>query len=156
MFGGNALSPLLASGILKLDGKQGIKGWQWLFLRAYPSTYSLTPAFHLPTDAIIVEGLFTMVVSIMLFLLLPGSPDVPKPLGSKGFIRFSESEQEVLQKRLELDDKERRPGAQGMHIPLSVVWKTVRHYRRWPHYVSTFAVFSTWSPLTTYTPSIIM
>ncbi|KAI2609559.1 major facilitator superfamily domain-containing protein [Hypoxylon fragiforme] len=135
MFGGNALSPLLASGILKLDGKQGIKGWQWLFL---------------------LEGLFTMVVSIMLFLLLPGSPDVPKPLGSKGFIRFSESEQEVLQKRLELDDKERRPGAQGMHIPLSVVWKTVRHYRRWPHYVSTFAVFSTWSPLTTYTPSIIM
>lgn len=32
MFGGNAVSPLLASGILKLDGQRGIKGWQWLFL----------------------------------------------------------------------------------------------------------------------------
>lgn len=32
MFGGNALSPLLASGILLLDGHSGIKGWQWLFL----------------------------------------------------------------------------------------------------------------------------
>lgn len=32
MFGGNALSPILASGILKLDGKQGITGWKWIFL----------------------------------------------------------------------------------------------------------------------------
>ena len=33
MFGGNAISPLLASGILKLGGHGGLKGWQWLFLR---------------------------------------------------------------------------------------------------------------------------
>lgn len=33
MFGGNAISPLLASGILKLGGKGGLRGWQWLFLR---------------------------------------------------------------------------------------------------------------------------
>lgn len=32
MFGGNAISPILASGILQLGGKHGIKGWQWLFL----------------------------------------------------------------------------------------------------------------------------
>jgi MFS family permease len=32
MFGGNALSPILASGILKLDGRRGLSGWQWLFL----------------------------------------------------------------------------------------------------------------------------
>jgi MFS family permease len=31
MFGGNAISPLLASGILKLGGRGGIRGWQWLF-----------------------------------------------------------------------------------------------------------------------------
>lgn len=35
MFGGNAVSPLLASGILKLDGQRGIKGWQWLFLSTF-------------------------------------------------------------------------------------------------------------------------
>lgn len=34
MFGGNAISPMLASGVLKLDESHGIKGWQWLFLRA--------------------------------------------------------------------------------------------------------------------------
>lgn len=32
MFGGNAISPLLASGILKLDNVRGIHGWQWLFI----------------------------------------------------------------------------------------------------------------------------
>lgn len=32
MFGGNAISPLLASGILKLEGARGLRGWQWLFL----------------------------------------------------------------------------------------------------------------------------
>ena len=45
---------------------------------------------------------------------------------------------------------------QNLHIPPSLVWKTITHYRRWPHYLSTFAVFSTWSSLTTYTPSILL
>jgi hypothetical protein len=63
----------------------------------------------------------------------------------------------VLQNRLKADDEEgKRPGVQGMRIDWGLVWRTVAHYRRWPHYVSTFAVFSTWSPLTTYTPTIIM
>lgn len=32
MFGGNAMSPLLAAGILQLEGINGLRGWQWLFL----------------------------------------------------------------------------------------------------------------------------
>ncbi|KAL2212785.1 MFS general substrate transporter [Sarocladium strictum] len=135
MFGGNAISPLLASGILKLSGQRGLKGWQWLFM---------------------LEGLFTICVSILLFFFLPGSPDTPKPLVGPGIVRFSTKEQETLQGRLEKDDQGKRPGAHGMSIDLKLVWRTVSHYKRWPHYVSTFAVFSTWAPLTTYTPSIIM
>ncbi|KAH8898179.1 MFS general substrate transporter [Thozetella sp. PMI_491] len=135
MFGGNALSPVLASGILKLDHVRGLRGWQWLFL---------------------IEGLFTVSVSAVLLFFLPGSPDVPRPLLSPGLVRISAPQQEILQRRLEKDDSEQRFGAQGLRIPPSVVWRTVAHYRRWPHYVSTFAVFSTWSPLTTYTPSIIV
>ncbi|KAH7362310.1 inner membrane transport protein yfaV [Plectosphaerella cucumerina] len=135
MFGGNALSPILASGILQLEGASGLRGWQWLFL---------------------LEGLFTIVVSGALFLLLPGSPDEPRPLLSPGLIRFTDREQGILRARLEIDDEQRKNGAQGLHIPWALVWKTVCHWRRWPHYVSTFAAFSTWSSLTTYTPSIIM
>lgn len=33
MFGANAISPVLASGILKLDHVRGLHGWQWLFIR---------------------------------------------------------------------------------------------------------------------------
>ncbi|KAM0559855.1 hypothetical protein ACHAPJ_003803 [Fusarium lateritium] len=118
MFGGNAISPILASGILKLDGARGIKGWQWLFLR---------------------------------------SPDTPRPLVGPGLVSFSPSEQEILQQRLEKDDQQgKRPGVQGLAIDWALVRRTVLHYRRWPHYVAAFAVFSTWSPLTTYTPSIIV
>jgi MFS family permease len=32
MFCGSAFSPLLASGILELDGRSGLRGWQWIFL----------------------------------------------------------------------------------------------------------------------------
>ncbi|WYZ34315.1 hypothetical protein EsH8_I_000591 [Colletotrichum jinshuiense] len=134
-FGGNALSPLLASGILKLAGRHGLKAWQWLFL---------------------LEGIATLAVALMLIFLLPGSPDTPRPLGSPGLVRFTPDEQEVLRKRLDVDEGAGKHGVHGLEIPWALVWKTVTHYKRWPHYVSTFCVFSTWSPLTTYTPSIIM
>lgn len=153
MFGGNALSPLLASGILLLDGRRGIKGWQWLFLSMGSNAEH---KFSALTDIITVEGLFTIFVSFVLLLFLPGSPDIPRPLLSSGLIKFSDHEQHILTRRLEDHDSENRGGAQGLQIPLKIVWRTVSHYRRWPHYVSTFVVFSTWSPLTTYTPSIIM
>ncbi|KAH7071064.1 major facilitator superfamily domain-containing protein [Paraphoma chrysanthemicola] len=135
MFGGNAISPLLGSGILRLGGRGGLKGWQWLFL---------------------LEGAFTMIVAIVLLFLLPGSPDQPRPLLSPGLIRFKDQDRQALQQRLLVDDSDRTPGSQGLHIPPSLVWKTVKHYRRWASFVSTFAVFSTWSSLTTYTPTIIM
>ncbi|KAI1249334.1 hypothetical protein MGN70_008946 [Eutypa lata] len=126
MFGGNAVSPLLASGILKLDGVRGLRGWQWLFLLS------------------------------LLLLLLPGSPDEPRPLLSPGIVRFSPDDQRVLQIRQSRDHGKNAGGVHGNPIPFRIVWKTITHYKRWPHFVSTFAVFSTWSPLTTYTPSIIM
>jgi hypothetical protein len=62
----------------------------------------------------------------------------------------------ILRARLEREDSEKKGGAQGMRIPLKVVWKTLGNYRRWPHYLATACVFSTWSPLTTYTPSIML
>ncbi|KAL2219573.1 major facilitator superfamily domain-containing protein [Thermoascus aurantiacus ATCC 26904] len=135
MFGGNAISPLLGAGILRLDGKRGLSGWQWIFL---------------------IEGVWTIFISLLLFLMLPGSPDDPQPLMRKGFFRFSEEEKFTLRKRLERDGKEKKKGAQGKNIPLKVVWRTLKNYCRWLHYLATACVFSTWSPLTTYTPSIIM
>lgn len=104
----------------------------------------------------IVEGLFTISVSIILLLFLPGSPSHPKPLLGQGLIKFTEMESNILRRRLDIDGDEDLDEKGLQKIPLSVIWRTVTHYRRWPHFVSTFVVFSTWSPLTTYTPSIIL
>ena len=111
---------------------------------------------HHGTDIYTVEGCFTMFVSIVLLLFLPGSPDQPRPLLSPGLVKIRPHEAAAIRRRIEADDGERKHGAQGMRIPVSLVWKTVKHWQRWPTLIAAFAVFSTWSPLTTYTPSIIV
>ncbi|KAK4504409.1 hypothetical protein PRZ48_005325 [Zasmidium cellare] len=134
MFGGNALSPILASGILRLGGRRGLKGWQWLFL---------------------IEGCFTILMAIIMTLLLPASIDDPEPIFGPGLLRLSEDEKDILRQRIQ-DDSDRDGTLARVKINLNRVWRTVSYYRRWLHYVQTFAAFSTWSSLTTYTPSIIM
>lgn len=37
MFGGTAVSPLLAPALLNLDGKHRLSGWQWIFLGMFLS-----------------------------------------------------------------------------------------------------------------------
>lgn len=135
MFGGNAISPLLGAGILQLDGKKGISGWRWIFL---------------------IEGVFTILVAFILLFAFPGSPMKPN---SRGIVRFTDTDREILAVRSnsgKMNESSETMPRKRHSIPLSVVWSTVLHYRRWPHYISTACVFSTWSPLTTYTPSIIM
>ncbi|KAM0714114.1 hypothetical protein Q7P37_011078 [Cladosporium fusiforme] len=136
MFGGNALSPILASGVLLLDGKRNLTGWQWIFL---------------------LEGAFTMVVGFLLLLLLPGSPEQPRPLLSPGLITFTEKDRCILQDRLAADESETCKGPQrSLTIPWTLIRQTLLHYKRWPSLLSTFCVFSTWTPLMTYTPSIFV
>ncbi|XHF98469.1 hypothetical protein AWENTII_002017 [Aspergillus wentii] len=125
MFGGTAVSPLLGAGLLKLDGKGGLSGWQWIFL---------------------VEGIWSITVSIMLISFLPERKD--NRLEST--IQKSDSEQEIAS----VDQSTSKSPAQ--HIPIDVVWKTLTDIRKWPHFIATACVFATWSPLTTYSPSIIM
>ncbi|KAJ5120970.1 uncharacterized protein N7515_008931 [Penicillium bovifimosum] len=127
MFGGTGISPLLGAALLKLDGKGGLYGWQWIFL---------------------VEGLFSIMVSIALVCFLPehesfasGSHQV-HVLGSE---ELSETNKSTVA----------RPGAKHT-ISCKLVWATLTNIARWPHFIATACVFSTWSPLTTYTPSIIM
>lgn len=49
---GNAVGPLIAIGVLNLDGKQGIAGWRWLF---------------------IIEGVVTIFFAIIFAIILPHS-----------------------------------------------------------------------------------
>ncbi|KAE8334590.1 hypothetical protein BDV24DRAFT_156742 [Aspergillus arachidicola] len=149
MFGGNAMSPLLGAGILKLDGKHGLKGWQWIFL---------------------IEGIFTITTAILILLLLPQSPSNPRPyLLKRGVISFSPEDRDILLTRTsrregesesESEIESESETASKTHSPSptyqSNIKKALLNYRRWPHFLLAPCVFSTWSPLTTYTPTIMM
>lgn len=110
--------------------------------------------FH--SNSFIVEGVFTIIVAAHFVLLLPGNLDTPKPLFGPGIIRFSERDRLALRARLDQNDDLGKPRNQETKVDWKLVRKTLSNWRRWPHCVSTFVVFSTWSPLTTYTPSIIV
>ncbi|KAJ5209873.1 hypothetical protein N7491_009683 [Penicillium cf. griseofulvum] len=124
MFGGTAVSPLIGAALLKLDGKHGLFGWQWIFL---------------------VEGLFSVAMSIILFCFLPEH----KQVSASDQVNISESGGVHLSKK-----QLAHPGK--THISFRLVWETLTDIRKWPHFIATSCVFATWSPLTTYTPSIFM
>jgi MFS family permease len=44
MFGGTAISPLLGAGLMELEGKGGLRGWQWIFLGKSPIPLFLLPS----------------------------------------------------------------------------------------------------------------
>ncbi|KAI9040806.1 MFS general substrate transporter [Aspergillus affinis] len=89
-----------------------------------------------------VEGIMSMVAAIALFFLLPEKPN------------------EQMMKNNFNDGTDERSSANiyAHNKPISYqdIWKTLGNIRKWPHFIATACVFSTWSPLTTYTPSIIM
>jgi len=103
-----------------------------------------------------VEGLFTILVAFFLLAFLPGSPEHPTPFFKHGLIRISETEGVILQQRIADETPDKKYRSQHLLITPAVVWRTVCHWQRWPHLFATSLVFSTWSPLTTYTPTIIM
>ena len=71
-----------------------------------------------------------MVVGTLLLFVLPGSPDEPRPLLTKGLVTFNKQDQYILRERLVEDDAEKRIGAQSMAIPWKLVRQTVLHYKR--------------------------
>jgi hypothetical protein len=95
-----------------------------------------------------------------MLLFLPGSPEHPTPLFRSlhrfALIKISPEEGRILQERIAAEQPDGKYHSQHLIITPAIVWKTVTHWRRLPHLLSTSLVFSTWSPLTTYTPSIIL
>ncbi|KAJ5676063.1 hypothetical protein N7462_008960 [Penicillium macrosclerotiorum] len=87
----------------------------------------------------IVEGIWSVFVSLMLLFFLPERSGYGTRVDGK------------------LGRTNSRSEAKGHQtIPLKMVWNTLTNIYKWPHFLATACVFSTWSPLTTYTPSIMM
>ncbi|KAJ5085206.1 MFS general substrate transporter [Penicillium argentinense] len=83
-----------------------------------------------------VEGIWTVVVSILLFFLLP------------------ERARYYPCSDVEKASEVAPSGSTSHRISLTVVWSTLADFKRWPHFIATACVFATWNPLTVYTPSI--
>jgi sugar phosphate permease len=96
---------------------------------------------HTVTNAFLVEGIWSVTISLMLMILLPERNKYQ-----------SVSEVEKIDSQ-ETQDAQRTT---GQRIPLTIVWQTLTNVYKWPHFLATAYVFATWCPLTTYTPSIIM
>ncbi|KAJ5216641.1 uncharacterized protein N7498_003048 [Penicillium cinerascens] len=134
MFGGTAVSPLLGAALLRLDGKGSLTGWQWIFLGN-----DILDQFGANFE-LVVEGIWSVTVSLVLMFFLP--------------------ERDTLKSTLEIDEhlenESRAKEATARKIPIKTVWKTLTNFHKWPHFVATACIFSTWSPLTIYTPSILL
>jgi sugar phosphate permease len=74
-------SGYLMAGVYRLDGKGGLKGWQWLF---------------------IVDGIISLPIALLGFFALPDLPEISKPC------YLSKKEVIFAQKRMQLEGREKR------------------------------------------------
>ncbi|TCD62157.1 hypothetical protein EIP91_007285 [Steccherinum ochraceum] len=109
----NIIGAFLATGLLRLRGVNGHAGWKWLFL---------------------IEGLLTLVVGLLSFVLMP-----PSPTQTKAWYRpqgwFNEREEVIMVNRVLRDD----PTKSDMHnregLTLTKVFKVLQDWRLWPIYI---------------------
>ncbi|KAK5997060.1 putative transporter [Cladobotryum mycophilum] len=108
------LSALLAYGLLHMRGIADRAGWRWLFL---------------------LEGLFTLLVGILSWLLMPAGPCQTASWfrGKSGW--FSEREEKLIVNRVIRED----PSKSTMHnrepVTPKLLWQSLKDYDMWPIYI---------------------
>ncbi|KZL84301.1 major facilitator superfamily transporter [Colletotrichum incanum] len=107
------VAPLLALGVLRMDGISGYEGWRWLFL---------------------IEGIITLSISIWSWFAMAASPTQTKAWWRpKGW--FDEQEEKILVNRILRDD----PSKSDMHnrqaITPKLLLKSLADYELWPIYI---------------------
>ena len=110
------ISPFMAFGILRMRGVGGYAGWRWLFL---------------------IEGLFTLIVGLCSFVMMPSSPTASKTwFWKKGW--YTEREEIIQVNRIIRDD----PSKGSMHnrqgLTLKQIWRSSMEMKLWPLYLLGF------------------
>ncbi|RKU43065.1 hypothetical protein DL546_000705 [Coniochaeta pulveracea] len=107
---------LISAGALRLEGKQGLKGWQWIF---------------------IICGLSTIAVGVLAFIFLPKSPHRTNRLcggliPTRGWL--SEREADVFVARILRRDP-KKSQASTMHITLQDIKDVLFTWKTWPYLI---------------------
>lgn len=125
-----AVSGLLAYGILQMRGISGLSGWQWLF---------------------ILEGLFTLLVGFLFLALFPLNS--AKPTCWAGIRYFDERQSQILLQRVLLDD----PSKTHTHrnITGAEFKKLFTNWRLVAHIVLTISGLAPSSVFWNYAPTIV-
>jgi MFS family permease len=128
----SACTGLLAYGLLRLAGTNGLAGWSWLF---------------------IIEGCIALFVGLLFLLFLPHSPDRPTPLLFPKFEYFTERQRHILKARIVLDDARKHDQNRALHW--HEIRRTLANPRVWPHVFISLPIIAATGAMGTYGPSLI-
>ncbi|BGP19086.1 hypothetical protein JCM10213v2_007173 [Rhodosporidiobolus nylandii] len=128
----SAVTGLFAFGILRLDGRAGYAGWQWLF---------------------IIEGVLAIGVSVFFFLLLPQSPQKPTPFLFPRLHYFTERQRYILAARVIHDDAQKAHSASKVGV--KDIGAVLATWRIWPHVLIAISLIAPTSALGSYVPLLI-
>ncbi|KAF9074341.1 MFS general substrate transporter [Rhodocollybia butyracea] len=128
----SAVSGLMASGLLQLQGVAGLEGWKWLFL---------------------IDGIITVVISILTWFYLPRNSTLTKG-GIRGWKPwFSEKEVRIAVTRIVRDDPSKRD--YESRVQWSDVKDAATDIGLWGHLIITTIGLTPTTPLSIYLPSVI-
>ncbi|KAM0343595.1 hypothetical protein ACHAPU_008346 [Fusarium lateritium] len=126
----SACTGLIAYGILHMRGVGGLGGWQWLF---------------------IIEGLFTILVGTLFFILFPDSPFNPVSVFKYGI--FTEREKHILTRRILVDDPTK------IHAKPNVTKEEFKNvmtnWRLIPHILLTVSALAPATTMGSYSPTLV-
>ncbi|KIW57619.1 hypothetical protein PV05_02188 [Exophiala xenobiotica] len=108
------IAGFLGFGLLHLRGHLGYSGWRWLFL---------------------IEGLFTLVVGLTAFTLMPPGPcqTANWARGKKGW--FTEREETIMVNRIIREDPSKSTMHNRQPITPKLLWQSISDYDLWPVYL---------------------
>ncbi|KAF2237340.1 alternative sulfate transporter [Viridothelium virens] len=125
-----ALSGIIAYGILHMRGVCGLAGWQWLFL---------------------IEGVFTIVVGFIFTTFFPRGPANPTCYARIHY--FNEHESRILARRVLIDDPTKE--STGKKISMSEIRQTLFNWTLYPHILFTILGLAPSSTMWSYAPTLV-